>query len=314
MRDLDRFRGCLIGGAAGDALGYAVGFLHENRIFSRYGEKGITEYDLQDGVGEISDDTQMTLFTAAGLLSAATRNRLDGKTEPFAEYIRRSYLDWKRTQVEGYPLKSGPRYSWLTGVQGLFDRRAPGNTCMSAMGDGGRGTVERPVNRSKGCGGVMRVAPVGLYFNDRGTDVREIAYIGAQAAAITHGHEISMQACVIYVHVARRLLAGETIREIIPTLKFAKPFDRLDKIDQLSEEKISSGGFVVHTLEASLWVLAKYDSFKDTVLAAVNLGDDTDTTGAVAGGLAGIVYGLESDFAKECMEVLRSKEMIAECL
>ena len=116
------------------------------------------------------------------------------------------------------------------------------------------------------------------------------------------------------MHVARRLLAGETIQEIIPSLKYSKPFDRLDKIDQLSEDQISSTGFVVHTLEASLWVLAKYDSFKDTVLAAVNLGDDTDTTGAVAGGLAGIVYGLESDFAKECMAVLRSKEMIAECL
>ena len=152
----------------------------------------------------------------------------------------------------------------------------------------------------------MRILP--LAFTDcTDEEIRAVS-------AITHGHEISMQACVIYVHVARRLLAGETIREIIPTLKFAKPFNRLDKIDQLSEDKISSGGFVVHTLEASLWVLAKYDSFKDTVLAAVNLGDDTDTTGAVAGGLAGIVYGLESDFAKECMEVLRSKEMIAECL
>ena len=109
-------------------------------------------------------------------------------------------------------------------------------------------------------------------------------------------------------------MAGETIQEIIPTLKYEKPFDRLCKINQLEEDEIESSGYVVHTLEASLWVLAKYNSFKDTVLAAVNLGKDTDTTGAVAGGLAGIAYGVDGDFARECIEVLRGKEIIDKCL
>lgn len=160
--------------------------------------------------------------------------------------------------------------------------------------------------RSNGNGSLMRILP--LAFTDcTDEEIRKVS-------AITHGHKISMQACVIYVHVARRLLAGETIREIIPTLQYDAPFDRLCKIDQMDEDDISSGGYVVHTLEASLWVLAKYGTFEDAVLAAVNLGDDTDTTGAVAGGLAGIVYGMESDFAKECMKALRNKELIAACL
>ena len=157
-----------------------------------------------------------------------------------------------------------------------------------------------------GNGSLMRILP--LAFTDcTDEEIRAVS-------AITHGHEISMQACVIYVHVARRLLAGETIQEIIPDLIYDKPFDRLSRIDQLTEDEIRSGGFVVDTLEASLWCLANNRDFRETVLAAVNLGKDTDTTGAVCGGLAGIVYGLDSDFAKECMEQLRGREVIEECL
>lgn len=73
MKNIDKYRGCLIGGAAGDALGYAVEFLDDAAIFSKYGENGITEYSLVNGVAEISDDTQMTLFTANALLLGTTR-------------------------------------------------------------------------------------------------------------------------------------------------------------------------------------------------------------------------------------------------
>ena len=80
LRDRDKFRGCLVGGAAGDALGYAVEFMREKRIFSTYGEKGITEYELDEGLARISDDTQMTLFTATGLLVGTTRGMMHGIT------------------------------------------------------------------------------------------------------------------------------------------------------------------------------------------------------------------------------------------
>ena len=79
MKSLDKYRGCLIGGAAGDALGYAVEFLSGEQVFKKYGEKGITEYSLIDGVAQISDDTQMTLFTANGLLLGTTRGMTLGR-------------------------------------------------------------------------------------------------------------------------------------------------------------------------------------------------------------------------------------------
>lgn len=186
MRDQNRFRGCLIGGAAGDALGYAVEFKTEGEIFSRFGERGITEYELQGGKALISDDTQMTLFTAEGLLTG----KAGGDTGSYAGAIHSAYLDWLKTQEEKYPLPEGEHGSRLLKVPELFNRRAPGNTCLSALHTGEYGTTGKPINHSKGCGGVMRAAPVGLYFNDRGLSSEDVARIGAEAAAITHGHPL----------------------------------------------------------------------------------------------------------------------------
>ena len=92
MRNQDKFRGCLIGGAAGDALGYEVEFKNEGQIFSRYGERGITEYVLHDGKALISDDTQMTLFTGTGLLLGTTRGMMRGIMGEYSGYIQKSYL------------------------------------------------------------------------------------------------------------------------------------------------------------------------------------------------------------------------------
>ena len=98
MKDLDK--GCLVGGAAGDALGYPVEFLTEQAILARYGQEGITGYELKNGTAEISDDTQMTLFTATGLLLATTRRMTRGISGTYTDYIRLSYTDWYRTQSQ----------------------------------------------------------------------------------------------------------------------------------------------------------------------------------------------------------------------
>ena len=135
---LDQIRGSLFGGAVGDALGYAIEFLPEGQIFSKYGKKGITEYVLDKASGKalISDDTQMSLFTANGLLVGETRLAMrDVGTWPRV-YVERAYQDWLKTQNSSYSdvqryerfTKEGG-YSWLLDVPELFARRAPGNTC-----------------------------------------------------------------------------------------------------------------------------------------------------------------------------------------
>ena len=164
-RSKEYFRGCLLGGAIGDALGWPVEFLKLNEIKKKYGEDGIT--DLVAGINgkaEITDDTQMTLFTAEGLLRAESRGREKGICH-IPSVVYNAYIRWLHTQ--GYPKNKDhdPIYDgWLIGEKELYARRGPGNTCLSALLSGKMGTMERPINNSKGCGGVMRVAPVGLLY------------------------------------------------------------------------------------------------------------------------------------------------------
>lgn len=114
---------------------------------------------------------------------------------------------------------------------------------------------------------------------------------------LTHAHEISQTACRLYVHLAGKLIEGTPIKEAICSLAYLPPvahmkeFERIAYIGELSRDEIKSSGYVVDTLEAALWCLLKTSTYEDCVLTAVNLGEDTDTVAAVAGGLAGIVYG-----------------------
>ena len=131
--------GSLVGGAVGDALGYAVEFYEDSTIFKKYGENGITDYHLCDGVALISDDTQMTMFTAEGLLSANCANSV-------IESVYKAYLNWLKTQT----LKTPVEDHGLLSMPCMYDTRAPGNTCLSALESGMCGTMEDPINRSKG--------------------------------------------------------------------------------------------------------------------------------------------------------------------
>lgn len=203
MKDINTFRGCMLGGAAGDALGYAVEFIRLKEILKRYGSKGITEYDLNpaDHTAHISDDTQMTLFTAGGLLTG----RAMGAVLGYKEHIYRAYMDWYKAQY-GEGLEADETVfgsTWLFRVPVMNYQRHPGTTCMSALGSGEKGSIDSPINNSKGCGGVMRVAPVGLFFEPSdaassdseriGKDLlppEQIDLIGAESAALTHGHEL----------------------------------------------------------------------------------------------------------------------------
>ena len=138
MTTIDKYRGCLIGGAAGDALGYAVEFSREDQIAARYGAGGIRDYQLDDrGLAPFSDDTQMTLYTANGLLHALTRGRLRGILGPLRDYVSGFYVEWSRTQTEPYPLAD--HSAWISALPGLFVPRAPGATCLSACAAGAHG-------------------------------------------------------------------------------------------------------------------------------------------------------------------------------
>ncbi|MBD5136542.1 MAG: ADP-ribosylglycohydrolase family protein [Lachnospiraceae bacterium] len=335
MKDLDKYRGCLIGGAVGDALGYAIEFLDETSIFKRYGKSGITEYDLVKDVAEISDDTQMTLFTANGLLLGTTRGMSRGIMGTYPSYIALCYKDWLQTQNRKYPVNEKNTYTWLINVPELFSSRAPGNTCLTAIENGADGTIDKPINNSKGCGGIMRVAPIGLYFEGRNYTIDEIDIIGAETAAITHGHELGYIPAAALVHIIQLVSHHDDITLLDAVLDMKEAISRqfadkkhlselvalIDKAVALSKEniddleairKLGQGWVAEETLAIAIYCSLKYSNdFEQALIASVNHGGDSDSTGAVTGNILGAYLGLKG-ISKKYLDNLELKEVILE--
>ena len=331
MKAQDKYRGCLIGGAAGDALGYAVEFSDEGAIFRRFGGRGITEYELRDGIAQISDDTQMTLFTAAGLLLAETRGKKRGIMGEYRGYILRCYKDWLKTQRQSYPYRGEDRFSWLLNVPELFHTRAPGSTCLSALASDAEGTVEKPINHSKGCGGIMRVAPIGLFFEEAGY----AAFEGADAAALTHGHElgyipahalayiisvvshsdnVSLYDAVSYMraNVSTSYKGAEHLNELLALIDRAAELSRRDMNDIEAIHMLGQGWVAEEALAIALYCALKYsDDFDKALIAAVNHNGDSDSTGAVTGNILGAYLGL-SAIPEKYLGYLELRDVILE--
>ncbi|SFP96500.1 ADP-ribosylglycohydrolase [Lachnospiraceae bacterium XBB1006] len=274
----EKLRDAILGLAIGDALGVPYEF-RARGSFTCTDMVGFGAH--HQPLGTWSDDTAMALATMMAIKSQGGRIVIDT--------IRENFEAW---------LKEGA----FTANGDVFD---VGNTTWKAL------TTGQPCvgPMENGNGSLMRILPLAF----TGAIDEEIRAV----SAITHGHPISMEACVIYVEVARRLLDGELIGDILPTLCYAHPFERLSHLAELPEEKIKSSGFVLDTLEAALWAVCQAvdaeDPFADAVLRAVNLGEDTDTVGAVAGGLAGIAFGLKGQGEKWAKQ-LRNRELILECM
>ena len=209
----DFVRGSLIGGAAGDALGYAVEFDRYSEIISKYGQPGITEYELVNGVAEISDDTQMTLFTANGMLMGLTRGYMRGIGRAPEYYVKYAYQDWYDTQMRSYEsvMKQDNKYcsnrhTWLSALPEFYSRRAPGNTCLTAIKE--MKDDRTPQNDSKGCGGVMRVAPWPLFCACHKVryGIEEVDVAGGEIARLTHRHPLGWIPAIVMTHVIYRIV------------------------------------------------------------------------------------------------------------
>lgn len=328
---LDRIRGSLFGGAVGDALGYPIEFWSERELFSEYGARGIQEYaiDIKSGKALISDDTQMSLFTANGVLIADTRETAQGIGCVPHDAVAVSYMDWLLTQEQGYEqarnLPRGfaeGRVSWLLDVPELYRRRAPGNTCLSALRqkqNGGRlGSIASPQNHSKGCGGVMRVAPLALRYDSQG-ELGILDREGAEIAALTHGHPLGYMSASVLVHVINRIVYpkhGMTLKEIVleavetaeevfsgePYLAaLVRILHRAAALSENSERDIDNirrlgeGWVAEETLAIAVYCALRYQNdFSAGIAAAVNHRGDSDSTGAVAGNILGALCGYEA--------------------
>lgn len=214
-----------------------------------------------------------TSMTLATCDSIRARGRVD------AEDIQQRFRNWL--------------YDGEYAIEGnVFD---VGGTTARALRSGKGESGEH----SNGNGSLMRILP--LAFTEADNDTI------AQVSAITHAHNLSKSICIDYIALARELIMGN---DIVSALSF---ISRTDGITKISEKEIRSSGYVADTFQAAVWCISTTNSYKDAVLRAVNLGDDTDTTAAVTGGLAGIVYGLEA-IPQEWLDTLRGKDIIERCL
>ena len=313
----EMIRGCLLGGAVGDALGSPVEFLDKKSICELFGEKGITGYaEFRDGTGAVTDDTQMTLFTAEGILRACVRSRERGVCDPVS-VMRFAYWRWLKTQGGRVPetnFQEALTSGWLIREKQLFSDRAPGRTCITALEAGGH--AEKAFNKSKGCGTVMRMAPAGLFFEP------ERAYeYGCKFSALTHGHPTGITSGGAFAMLISLLAAGKSLGDALDRLlnfldgrpdaaETAAALRKARTADDIAE--LGQGWVAEEALAVGVFCALKHTwDFKSGVLEAVNITGDSDSTGSVAGNILGVMNG-ESGIPAHWRENLREYRIVSQ--
>ncbi len=279
-------KSALFGVAVGDALGVPVEFESRNTIKQNpvIAMTGYGTYNLTPGT--FSDDSSLTFCLAEALTQEFDLN-----------IIGNNFVNW---YFKNY---------W-TATGNIFDIGLITKKAITKLFRGEKPNLAGSFDiSSNGNGSLMRILPLIFHIKDK--PISERYEITKLVSSITHGHVRSVIACFYYLEFARLIILGLDKFEIYENLKYEIKyhlsllsielneilvFDRLlnQNIYKLPENEIFSTGYVLHTLEASIWCLLTTDNYKEATLKAVNLGDDTDTTGAVTGGLAGLLYGYDN--------------------
>ena len=343
-----RIHGCLLGGALGDSLGYAVEFDDIATIRRKYGAAGLRDFSVLDAGSHFSDDTQLTLYTVDGLLEALEwANSGVGADTNACLWL--AYLRWLGTQ--GVPVPEAAPFQpprWIDSHAVLKHRRAPGNACLSGLAMGEMGTFYRPVNPdSKGCGTVMRSAPFGLipYL-----EPAAVYKLSADAASLTHGHPAARQSAGVFSLIIHSLTAGHGLREaarfalgeldaghlrkgeepdpdlvarLDAALRLGGSGERLAPEELVAE--LGEGWVAEEALAVALYaVLATAPGpaldptaaaggpeghFRAAIALAVNHSGDSDSTASIAGNILGTFYG-EDCLPAQWLAALEAPEVI----
>lgn len=312
-----RVRGCLLGGAVGDALGGPVEFWDLDRIHRECGREGVRAYvpddvGSTDAYGRITDDTQMTLFTVEGMIRASVRtDRGLGFT---VGVLHHAYDRWLDTQL--LPGPDGERDGWLITERWLYSRRAPGNTCLDALevARGGNRRI-RPFgdaarNQSKGCGGVMRSAPFGLLPPWRRFALQWQFDAAAEAAGYTHGHRTGQLASGALAALIGAIVRGQDLSDAVETmLEQLSEYEHHEETTRAVEEAVDAarepasaaavealgeGWTAEEALAIAVYAALAYPEpgeIRDALALAVTHSGDSDSTGAICGNILGALHG-----------------------
>ncbi|MDR2237286.1 MAG: ADP-ribosylglycohydrolase family protein [Chryseobacterium sp.] len=292
----------IMGVCIGDALGVPVEFKTREDLKRNPVTQMLEYMSWNQPKGTWSDDSSLTLCLAEELTKGYD-----------LEKIGQSFVKWNK-------------YGHWTAHGRLFDIGGTTRHSIARLIKGESARFSGNIfEEDNGNGSLMRILPLAFYL-EKEDDIQKIYLTVKEVSSITHGHFRSVFACFIYVVFAIQLIRGKNKKEAYSymqkvALEYAvkqcfnpkeiELFNRVLKndISTCSEDEIKSGGYVLHSLEASLWCFLNSESYSEAVLKAVNLGEDTDTTGAITGGLAGIYYGFKN-IPQEWRDVLVRKEDI----
>lgn len=291
---------CIIGHSIGDAMGVPTEFCNRNELLKHPTTQMIGYGSHDVPAGTWSDDTSMEIAIIDSIINT---NGID------YDDIMYNFYCWLHD-------------SKYTAVNEVFDA---GSTCIQSIINYSKGykTLNCGQNAfdSNGNGSLMRTAPIALYSYYKNIGLNEMRLISDNVSSLTHAHEISKLGCYIYNSYIINLLKGLDKFEAYLSIKkeshgaytndTIKEYSRIleNDISKLHIDDISSSGYVVDTLECALWIFLNSDNFKDCIIASTNIGNDTDTIGAVVGSLAGIYYGIES-IPKEWIDKLQRKDFL----
>lgn len=306
----NRILGSLIGGAIGDALGAPVEFMSLETIKKSFGPSGIVDFFPAYGrIGAITDDTQMTLFTAEGLLRAYVRARSRGMCN-VTSVVSAAYHRWLETQEKDFQFRDTSQPGWLYHVEALWSQRAPGLTCLSALRSK-PGSVQEPVeNDSKGAGAIMRIGPVAMLFAEQDDKVMDVFNLAEECAWVTHGHPTGYLSAAAFAVILHALLCQKSLHEGIAEAKrfltqkegSKETLDALEKALKLAQQgtsnedaihQIGEGWVAEEALGIAIYCALKAKDFEDGLILAVNHDGDSDTTGLLVGEILGAIYGYE---------------------
>lgn len=307
-REKENYRGCLLGGAIGDSLGFQVEFMTIEEIREAYGENGVENLKL--GMmknAEISDDTQMSLFTAEGVLRSKLK-MIKANEENFEEILYHAYIRWLSTQERLHKIMD--KYlvnSWVLRRGWFHALKEPEETCLEVLREEKRGSIEDAVNDSKYSGGVVRVAPIGLSYPKQ-----EAFDKACRCAAITHGHPSGYLSAGVFAFIIAEIIEGNDLTSAVKnSLDVLKTYSRHEECENIiiralelaNSDKspiecineLGEGWYAEEILARSIYASVKYsDNYKKAVLISVNNSGDSDSIASITGNILGAYLGVDA--------------------
>ncbi|MBO7251915.1 MAG: ADP-ribosylglycohydrolase family protein [Oscillospiraceae bacterium] len=321
------YRGCLLGMAVGDAMGFTVDSRSLPQIREDYGPNGLLGYDLVNGYAEVTSYTQMAAFACNGLLFGLTRGQMTGRMAPFVKYVELSAREWAVSQRSwGRPPKT---YCWLLRKPELCRRSCMDTRMVETLLRDRTGTIEAPVNNHSGPEGLTSAIGVGLFYDKNRMELQEVVRLGAEAVALTHGSPTAFLSGAALAYIISRLVsepriplkrafreAAEAVTELFGhqytqaydfatlmrhAITYAQapnvnPMDIMERFGCDNAAKVLAGAVYA--------CLVSGGDFDRAMIVAVNHSGRSAAVGAIVGAILGIRMGEEAlpEFYIECLE------------